>query len=206
MIPVRPFQEPASFDKECRKKGRVWLAKNRHADRPHDYWTPFKPDLARAFKNLCGYSAMYEPGGTVDHFQSWKSIRNQYPELAYEWGNFRYCSGWINSSKQTVDDAVLDPFQVRNGWFEILLPSLQLVVSDAIPARMRKIAEFTINRLRLRDDERIIRQREAWYKLYQEGKITLAGLDDMAPLLAVAIRKQQQPKKKRPTKRQTIKR
>lgn len=44
----------------------------------------------------CGYSAMFEPVGTVDHFVS----VDEDMQLAYDWGNYRYASGWINSSKQ----------------------------------------------------------------------------------------------------------
>jgi len=46
--------------------------------------------------------------------------------------------------------------------------------------------------LRLRDDERVIRQRQQWYQLYLDGDITLEGLEKKAPLIAGAIRKQQQ--------------
>ena len=63
---------------------------------------------------------MYEPVGSVDHFRSW----DNYPELAYEWSNLRFAAEWMNKSKQTADDAVLDPYEVKAGWFEITLPDL----------------------------------------------------------------------------------
>ena len=130
---------------------------------------------------------MYEPVGTVDHYRSCDADRKQ----AYEWANYRFASAWINSSKRTADDAVLDPFQVEDGWFEILLPSLQLVLTDAVPQGIKKIAEHTLTRLHLRDDERVIRQRREWYRMYQDGELNLEGLEKKAPLIARAIRKQQ---------------
>lgn len=155
---------------------------------PRDFWSGIRPQLAEAFGNLCGYSAMLDLSGTVDHYLS----KQSHPELAYEWANYRYCSQWINSSKSCLDESVLDPYEVEDGWFEILLPSLQLVASDAIPAEQRARAEFTLDRLHLRDDERVVRQRQVWYAFYLNGKLTLDMLDAFAPLIARAIRKQQE--------------
>ncbi|MBD1214433.1 MAG: hypothetical protein H9534_17230, partial [Dolichospermum circinale Clear-D4] len=155
--------------------------------RPKDYWSNFKSDLADGFGNICGYTVMYEPVGNVEHFLSFKN----YPDLAYEWSNYRFASGWINSSKGTLDNQILDPFEVEDDWFEILLPSLQLVITDAVPPHKRQKAEFTLQRLHLQDDERVLRQRREWYKLYIDGDITLTGLEKKAPLIARAVRKQQ---------------
>ncbi|HEY2291212.1 MAG TPA: hypothetical protein VGM86_10975 [Thermoanaerobaculia bacterium] len=129
---------------------------------------------------------MYEPVGTVDHYLSCKIHR----ERAYEWSNFRFASQWINSSKRTADDDVLDPFEVEDGWFEILLPSLQLVLTDRVPPEHRARAEHTLLRLHLRDDVRVIRQRAEWYRMYEEGELSLEGLRKRAPLIAEAIERQ----------------
>jgi hypothetical protein len=125
-------------------------------------------------------------GGTVDHYLSFRSR----PDLAYEWGNYRYASGPLNASKQNADATVLDPYEVRDGWFEILLPSLQMRVTDVVPAALRAKAEFTLQRLKLRDGERIIRWRQSWYRMYREGKLTLDGLREVAPLIAAAVEAQ----------------
>ncbi len=129
---------------------------------------------------------MYEPVGTVDHYLSWKAR----PERAYDWDNYRFASGWINSSKQTADDTVLDPFLVGDDWFEIILPSLQLVLTDAVPEEHRARAAHTLERLHLRDDERVIRQRREWYRMYQDSELTLEGLRKKAPLIARAVARQ----------------
>jgi len=188
MMRFSPPPEPPEFDEKARKPGNAWLAKNINPKRPKDYWTPFKSHLADGFGNLCGYSIMCDLVGTVDHYLSWEN----YHHLAYEWSNYRYASAWINSSKKNIDDQVLDPFQVGDDWFEIILPSLQLVLTDKVPPEERQRAEFTLQRLHLRDDERVIRPRREWYRSYLDGEITLEGLEKKAPLIAHAIRKHQQ--------------
>ncbi len=190
MIPVSRHvlkPEPSDFDERCRKKGQAWLVKNpkgvRKAKRPKDFWSPFRPALADAFSDLCAYGAMYEPNGTVDHFQP----VDTHESLAYEWKNYRYVTGWINSSK-SKSAAVLDPFMVQQGWFEVLLPSLQLVArKDRIPASLHALADETLRRLHLRDDERIVRQRRKWLAMYELGQLNLDNLRTFAPLIADAV-------------------
>lgn len=184
MIRFEPVPEPAEFNQKARGPGTGWLAANPYAKRPRDYWTPFKGALAEGFGDLCAYSVMYEPVGTVDHFVSCHEDRS----MAYEWGNYRYCAGWINSTKGNTPAAeLLDPFEVKDGWFEIHLPSLQLRVSEVVPDQFRERAEHVLSKLHLRDDERVMRQRSVWYCLYQSGELTLEGLEKMAPLIAAAI-------------------
>jgi hypothetical protein len=183
MIRFERVPEPEGFDEKVRQPGKAWLDAHPETQRLQPYWSPFKVHLASGFLNLCAYSALYEPVGCVDHYLSSKKHRH----LAYEWSNYRYSSEWINKSKQTADDDVLDPFEVEDGWFEILLPSLQLVVTDAIPQEQRARAERTLARLHLRDDERVLRQRRAWYEMYQNRGLSLDGLRKVAPLIARAV-------------------
>ena len=128
---------------------------------------------------------MYIPSGTVDHGISF----NEDPLLAYEWSNYRFIDGWINSSKnKQVAADLLDPFEVQEGWFEISLPSLQLVLTDAVPAEFRARAENTLKKLPLRNDERILRPRRKWLSLYEKTG-DLEMLREMAPLIAAAVEK-----------------
>lgn len=191
MIHFERPQEPPEFEERCRQRGKRWLTENPNAKRPKDYWTEFRPQLADGFRDLCAYTVMYTPSGTVDHFLSWEKTRSERPHLSYEWSNYRFCAGWMNSSKSTIDEAVLDPFDVQNGWFEIILPSLQMRLTDEVPPGLREIANYTLKRLHLRDDERVIRQRREWYRMYQSGELSLDGLSRKAPLIAAAVRKHQ---------------
>jgi len=93
----------------------------------------------------------------------------------------------MNSSKKTADAEVLDPYEIQPGWFEILLPSLQMRVTDRVPEQYRERAQFTLQRLRLRDGERIIEWRQGWYEAYLSGDLTLAQLRQWAPLIAEAV-------------------
>lgn len=189
MIPVAKVPKPRGFDAKVKGPGDAWLARQLTAQRPPALWAPYTPALSEGFADLCGYAAMHDPtGGTVDHFLSFK----HHPHLAYEWSNYRFASAPLNSSKRDADAAVLDPFDIGAGWFEIILPSLQLRLTDAVPPALRAKAEFTLKRLKLRDGERIIRWRRSWYRLYTDGELTLDGLRTVAPLLAAAVEAQGQ--------------
>jgi hypothetical protein len=180
VIRVARSKEPKSFAR-IRQRGSGWLSRNPTGD-PPSYWREALADLQKAFAGRCGYSAMFEPSGTVDHFVSRARDRS----LAYEWTNLRYAAHWLNASKGDRD-GIIDPFEIEDGWFELILPSLQLVISDAAPARVRRLLETTLARLPIGHDERIIRQRRAWLEAYEGGLVTLDGLRTFAPLLAAAV-------------------
>lgn len=176
--------EPQDFDAKARQPGNQWLKENPN-NPPKDYWSSFKPQLATGFRNLCGYAVMriVSQNGTVDHYLS-KSNRR---DLAYEWTNYRYSFARINSCKSTYDSKILDPFEVEDDWFEVLLPSLQLVLTDAIPEQYRKRAEFTIKQLQLQDGDWMLEERQYYYDAYKNGDMTLNQLERDAPLIARAI-------------------
>src|SRR5262249_20189255 len=124
MIGVDGVPEPDHFDAEVRQPGEQWLLEHPNASPAQfpSFWNRCRSDLKRGFRNLCGYSAMYVPGnGTVDHYLS----RTNHRTLTYRWNNYRFAAGEINTYKGTWDARVLDPYEVKDGWFEILLPSLQ---------------------------------------------------------------------------------
>ena len=185
MMKFEPVAEPDDFDASVRQRGREWLRVHPGAARPKDLWSEFRPALADAFMNLCAYSVMCDMNGTVDHFRSVSSD----PELAYECSNYRYASGWINSAKGTAD--TLDPFDVKDDWFEVHLPSLQPLLTDRVPQDIRELAEQTLRRLHLRDDERVVRQRRKWLADFQAGMIPITALRRYAPLVARAVEQQQ---------------
>lgn len=189
MIPVaNPIPEPAGFDKNCRKKGREWLERNPDASshRFPGYWRDFQPQLATGFVYRCGWSATHiGTDGAVDHYHSRSGPNGR--QLAYEWLNFRYISTTVNSSKQALDAEVLDPFEVRAGWFEVRLPSFQLVRTDQVPANLRAKADFTIKRLKLVSGSKFIANRKYWYQQHRREGLPLDRLREYAPLVATAI-------------------
>lgn len=144
---------------------------------------------------------MLDRNGTVDHFVASKTDRSK----LYEWSNLRYASHWLNASKGKRT-GVLDPHDVGEGWFEVLLPSLQLVMTDRVPPNKRRLVESTLAQLPIAHDERVVRQRRAWLAEYENG-LSLDRLRVYAPLLAAAIEKRDagratgKPKKPRSSKR-----
>jgi len=191
MIPFSLQPEPAAFDADVRRKGLAWLQNTPGAAerrRPHPHWRPCLPDLRTAFRGLCGYAAMrIDCKGSVDHFKSWNATRATQPELAYEWSNFRFCSTWINAVKKE-DAAVLDPFVVQNGWFRIVLPTMELETTAEVPDQYRNLAQQTLDNLHLRDDEDLVDFRREWYEAYKSGDATFGLLEEWAPLVAMAVK------------------
>ena len=189
MMRFIPPPEPADFQQQVRTAGNNWLVQNPDK-KPKDFWSRFKPQLAKEFQNLCGYSVMHIPSGmgTVDHYLSKSKAANRH--LIYDWTNYRYASQRVNSYKGTYDRQILDPFEVEDNWFEIILPSCQLVLTDAIPSHERDRAEFTLQKLQLQNSEWVIEQRQEWYRMYLENELNLEGLEKKAPLIARAVKKQ----------------
>ena len=191
MIPVKAVPEPADFEAACRQPGIRWQRANPNAKRPAPLWTKFNSELAKGFAQRCGYCALWDPtGGTVDHFLSIKAR----PDLAYEWQNLRFANQAMNASKKNADAAVLDPYEVGEDWFEIILPSMQMRLTANVPAALKAKAQYTLHRLGLGDGERVVRARRKWYALYLEGKLTLAGLQECAPQIAKAVQASRPPK------------
>lgn len=187
-MPVARVPAPSTFA-SVSQRGNDWLARNpASTQRPPAYWREFNLDLGEGFKFLCGYMTLWTTDGTVDHFVSIKEDRAR----AYDWDNYRYVAGWVNSSKQdVVSTEILDPYEVEEGWFEILLPTLELVVTSKVPPEKRARAEQTLKSLPIGRDARAIKRRGIYYDEYLKKKIDLAQLWKRAPLLAAAIEKQQ---------------
>lgn len=182
---LRP--EPAYFDADIRQRGLQWLAEHPgHTGRPRPFWTEkreCRQDLRRAFNSLCGYSLMQEMRGTVDHFISWHTDNTQ----AYEWSNYRFASAVVNSSKQTADAAVWDPFAIEFRWLEIHLPSMIMKVSsDAPPDQVQRL-QNTLDRLPITDQDEVIDFRGALYDDHKTGGASLDVVRRFAPVLANSI-------------------
>jgi hypothetical protein len=179
--------KPRGWTTHVRNKGRRWLNEgdNRGKQRPKDLWTPYRTQLAAGFDDLCAYTLVYTANGTVDHFVPWSSVRGtRQAWRAYQWANLRHSAGWFNSARKNTP--VPDPFIVQDDWFELLLPSLELVATDQVPPEW---AAHVQNALRwLGRDPRVIGRRQVHFQDYQAGDVTLAWLDRRAPLISRALR------------------
>jgi hypothetical protein len=201
MIPVSKLtteNEPSLFDTNCRKPGAAWLIANPNKD-PHvqsGWWSQFKPDLAKHFNHRCGWlGASIEVEGVVEHYLSCGNRKKQpspHQHLAFEWSNYRYASGTVNSRKGNHDDAILDPCEIGAGWFEVILHGFQLLPTKAIPKELRDKAKFTLKTLELRNGYHARMARWKWYERYwNDGEPLLDLLEKDAPLVAAAVRKAQ---------------
>lgn len=154
MIPVPRPKRPNGFLAQCTRRGEAWLkghpldAKG-GGEEPRDYWSAFEPALRTAFSERCGWLAIWIHRGQVEHYRSkhppdLKRRRTQ-RKLAYAWGNLRYADVSINLRKGNLDEAVLDPYEVGDGWFA-LNDALELEVTTACPGPEQARAAFTVVR------------------------------------------------------------
>ncbi len=151
MIRVVLQPEPSDFDVNVRQKGNLWLmtrnAASSNADFP-SYWRTCLPELYSRYSNCCAYLGLYlhayEGMGTVDHFRP----KSKYPELAYEWSNYRLCTQRINARKREYED-VFDPFVVENGWFQLDFSSGKVFASQDVSLQIQSQINQTIKRLNL---------------------------------------------------------
>lgn len=176
--------EPENFQESVRTPGIAWLMLN-PMKQPKNFWKSAKGHLRRSFQNLCSYSCVFSSSTSVDHYLS-KSRRR---DLAYEWSNYRHCMPEINSFKGTFDDKILDPFEVEDGWFEIILPSCILKITSSLPPELTARALFTIEKLHL-NDEVLLEQRFEYYCDFKNSETSLAFLKKNAPLIAKACEQQ----------------
>jgi hypothetical protein len=96
----------------------------------------------------------------------------------------------VNSRKGNLDDRILDPCEIGEGWFEVVLPNFVLKPTDLLPEELRGKAETTIEKLKLFNDHKVRFTRWSWYERYWNGGnplITLLEKD--APLVAEAVKK-----------------
>lgn len=196
MIYVTPQPEPQDFDRKVRQKGLAWLRKEgidlnaalpKRKELPA-YWREELDELYAAYGNCCAYLAVFfertTGEGTVDHFVP-KSLR---PDLAYEWNNYRLACSRMNSRKRDFSD-VLDPFEVKNGWFRLEVVSGRIFPDPHLSDRLRQQVQETIDRLGLDDpDNREMRAKH--YQDYCEREVTASYLRKHSPFVWMEAKRQ----------------
>lgn len=193
MIRVTESPEPPRFDELVKVPGQEFLATN-----PTPKWNEFKPlwrailgEIRDAYRSVCAYSCHFVPfdtgGDTVEHYRP----KTLYPQLAYEWSNYRFVCSRLNGRKGNFED-VLDPFQIENGWFVIDFPSLLVKPGREVTAAVREQVLASISRLKLNDEATCVRQRS-----YYVNEFLIHGRDYFdrtmrrdAPFLAAEIDRQ----------------
>lgn len=136
--------------------------------------------------------------GQVDHYLSKHhpdpKRRRKQRRLAYAWSNLRYADAAVNALKGSLDEAVLDPYEIGDGWFA-LNDALELEVTSQCPVAERARASFTLDRLGLRDGLVAMRYRTQYLAEYQRAvshgmnrSAALTLLDEKAPQIAAYVR------------------
>ncbi len=142
----------------------------------------------RAYDRICAYMAIWIEEvtgvGTIDHMiprsVDWNHV--------YEWDNYRLACSLMNSRKNDAI-AVLDPFQVEPGWFELDLVGMQVRASGTVSPNIRDRLERTIERLRLNEND-CRAARRVYFENHIDQSISYAYLCRRAPFLAMEIRRQ----------------
>jgi hypothetical protein len=161
--------------------------------RQYDYWTRALGALHKAYRGICAYSCFYiEPiaGPTVDHFVA---ITSAAPREAYEWNNYRLACSLMNAGKNAFAD-VLDPFDVRDGWFVLNLDTFEVEPAKDLEAELKKRVDDTCKRLKLNSPE-CKNMRRRWFNMYWVPRdpsrpVPLWFFEEHAPFLAREMRRQ----------------
>lgn len=195
MIPVTPSPEPGDFDRRVRRPGSAFLSVTPSPTKgewdDHAYWRAVLPDLRSSYNNLCAYSSSHIRSGnsrdteSVDHFRP----RSIYPQLAYEWENYRLCRVKMNGYKGCHED-VLDPFTIPNGWFRLNFDSFLLVPDPTLNKQDKGRVLATINRLRLNSDAAFVAERIEVIKQHCLGQVTWEYICGKYPFIAAEMQRQ----------------
>lgn len=121
----------------------------------------------------------------MDHFEP-KSLK---PELAYEWSNYRLASERLNSYKAD-STAVVDPFDVQAGWFELDFATFFVLAGTQLHVDVTNRIEETIRTLRLNSDDSLVRNRFEITKDYADGHVTLNYLQSRYPFIGSELIRQ----------------
>lgn len=189
MIRVHPRTEYAAFDSEVRVPGTKFLQDNPTPSsrefRRHAYWRRAKSKLRDTYRH-CAYTSrrIRGDGVSVDHFRP----KVKYPKLAYEWDNYRLARPKLNRSKADSEDLV-DPFHVRDGWFELDCPSCLVRPGQQLQGDTRRDVLSTIGVLQLNSNE-LAAERCRWLVDMGKQLISFGYVKREYPFLAFEIERQ----------------
>lgn len=187
MIRVLPKPEYAAFNADVRVPGMRFLQTNPSPSSRNfpNYWNRAKRELRQAYE-CCAYTSRMVRGDdvSVDHFLP----KTKYPQLAYEWDNYRLARPKLNRNKADSED-VVDPFHVRNGWFFLECPTCFIHPGDNLSGTTRNEVTATIGVLKLNSPE-LADERCRWLVDLADGLISFDYLKREYLFLASQIERQ----------------
>lgn len=181
------------FDALVRKPGEAFLLTNPSPKynewKHHDFWRRIAPTLRHNYNGICAYSCyfIHEVTGddTIEHFRP----KTPNPTLAYEWTNYRYVCGKLNTWKRT-DENVIDPFEIEDGWFFIEFPSLLVKPFPGLDPGLTSRIKNTVLQLKLNDYDPCIRCRQRIIEDFCSGDVNFNFLKRQAPFVGLEIERQ----------------
>ena len=183
MIRIERKAEPSDFDAKVRRPGLSYLKGLPSGKKPnwsgHGYWRKAKDDMINAYGGICAYACCeITPSSSAEiyHFHP----KSRYRQEAYEWNNLRLCSSNINKKKHDHD--VLDPFDVRDLTFGIVLATGRMVKLTKYDPAYEALCDKTVKVLGLNDHE-YTRMRKDILDDYLRGEITISNLQKRNPFV-----------------------
>lgn len=183
MIRIERKAEPSDFDAKVRRPGLSYLKGLAAGEKPswarHSYWRKAKADMINAYNGICAYACCEitpSSSAEIDHFHP----KSRYQNAAYEWQNLRLCSSNINKKKR--DHEVLDPFDVRDWTFGIVLATGRMVKLKKYDSAYEALCDKTIKVLGLNEHE-YIKMRNDILDDYLRGEITISNLQKRNPFV-----------------------
>ena len=183
MIRIKRKGEPSDFDAKVRRPGLSYLKGLAAGKRPnwsrHGYWRKAKEDMINAYEGICAYACCeISPSSSaeIDHLHP----KSRYRQEAYEWDNLRLCSSNINKKKRDHD--VLDPFDVRDRTFGIVLATGRMVKLKKYDPAYEALCDKTVKVLGLNEHE-YTRMRTDILDDYLRGEITMSNLQKRNPFV-----------------------
>ena len=197
MIRVEEAPEPADFDAVVRRPGLIAVAE----------MAGKAPPFARATGNPCKRRThkVTQPDGSTaevlwqredevpagelptDWTEALPTMKRAW-DKAYEWRNYRLASSKMNARKGDFG-AVLDPFDIKDHWFELKLTGFQVKPARGLPDALRDQIWDTVKRLRLNDRD-CWKGRERDAERYWRGEVSLRVLREDSPFVARELHRQ----------------
>jgi hypothetical protein len=192
VIPVAPKPEPPHFSQKVEVPGQKFLKRTPNPTgkqwMSHAYWREILNDLDTAYNSICAYSCHWIPRDTgfrtVEHFKH----KDDYPQDAYKWANYRLVCGTLNGRKGIR--TILDPFCVQEGWFVLNFSSLEVQPGEHISPVIAKQVKNTIDILGLNDEGTCLQARFSWLREYIQVPFPFSYLEKKAPFLASELKRQ----------------
>lgn len=190
MIRIEPKIEYVGFDASVRQPGKAFLSgipkPNNEQFKKGTFWTRALRELYSAYAGVCAYTAVHvmQDGVSVDHFKP----KSKYPDLAYEWSNFRLASKKVNGDKK--DHEIIDPCEIEEGWFVIEFPSCVIKAGENLDKQLKNRIKETIQILKLNTYDPYVQRRCDLLVDYAKGDITLNFLKRYAPFVAYELERQ----------------